>query len=1399
MTSLAEQWVIPGLALLAEWSVRWGVVIAALAAWLALRPPTRAATRHALCLAVLAAGVLLPAAPRWGDAAVSWPVRTDTTHREPAATVARVSLTENAPLPPSVPDPVRPSPRVERPRSASISTVRIDRPAARAFAPIAAWQLLALASSAGWMAVVLVLTVRSLGGAIALVRLRREAVHADDSTCRLLDECREALGLSRSVRLAIHPSVASPAVVGGFRPVVLVPPGWTEWPEPDRRACLLHELAHLLRYDDWLKLVQEVLRVPFFFHPAVHWLLGRLDRERELLCDEAAVAMGADPVEYARLLFSLARRPGRLLAVGAPTARGCLPFLERRTVKIRIERLLEDDMKGSIRRPSAAGSFLLGGLAIVGALVLGGLRVHAKDDGARVSQSATAPQGQTPLAKKAEAPAPVPIRGVVHDRDGHPVAGATVVLAPYDDDQHGQHVLASDAQGRFAWTPPAGVQLLSLLVHKEGLAAAGRLLPPGPEEQQLRLDPIVPFSAVLVDSEGRPVAGASVRIAIIAHYFEQGNNSGMGFTQVRRDLIVGSPLERDFVTTTDAQGAFTFRVTGSNTGLNLAVTSAEGRALLVRNTEPRAASGRMGQMMDDNGFVTAPPDKPTRLVAVPAARLSGRVVTSLPGVRVAGLKASLQPCNLPGTTRRTSGFEGTVRTDDDGRFVIDGLSDGAVNVFVRGDGENRDWTYRAGHDVELTPGQTAEVTIELIRGVDVEGSVITRGTGAPAAKAQVGVYGPFRPRSGDMTLGATTDAQGHYHYRLPPGETYFYIMAAPEGLTRLAGEGSTRTVTIPEGTTRFRVPPIEVAPAVTVRGRIVDATGAPIAGATVVGTCEGGVCRPFPGTETTTDARGEFHLKPSLYNTIPAGSTARLLIRLKDGAEHEAAANPSGDGSVTIRLPLTAGRFPNVNAPRDVAPDELAGIVVDPQGRPIGGAEVNTWPWHPGHGARTDSRGVFHIRKLEKGSKVEVRVSKEGRTPQLFLTQPTGQPGWVIVLGNSTYFEGRVTGPDGKPVANARLRANSGPKRADGGIINEIWTEATTDDAGHYRMYAQADVYDIQVRVPGVGVARLPGTSLAPDEARHLDIALSRGVTFRAEVADSLTGEPVPGVRLWHWQHPGIEGRSGQDGTVEVPDMMPGPFRFMVEAPGYVRWWSAEASNEWSRYQIDESRGGWQRNFDMIDFEIKPDMKPATITVERGVTITGRVVDPSGKPVAGATVAPALTGTGNSITGDTRFSVETGADGRFTTVLPASGKRSYNLVAHDGKYCEWRTWANGVLPPIQTKPGETLADVELALRRPATVRGRVLDSDGRPIAGREVRASSADRLENRCYDPTTTTQPDGTYELKFIRPGQQFIQVAPFWLDARQAPEWSSRTLNLRAGEAAEGVDFRAPAASKDR
>jgi hypothetical protein len=335
----------------------------------------------------------------------------------------------------------------------------------------------------------------------------------------------------------------------------------------------------------------------------------------------------------------------------------------------------------------------------------------------------------------------------------------------------------------------------------------------------------------------------------------------------------------------------------------------------------------------------------------------------------------------------------------------------------------------------------------------------------------------------------------------------------------------------------------------------------------------------------------------------------------------------------------------------------------------------------------------------------------------------------------------------------------------------------------------EPDAYEFLVKAPGVGVARLPKTPIAHGQARSFDIRLQPGVTLRAVTVDAGTGQPVADVRLWNWQHKDVEGRSNAKGELAIAEMLPGRFDFAVEAAGYARWWSDGALSEWNRRQFSMRPGSiWQRNFDYLDFDLKLEMAPVTIVLEKGVRITGRVLDPEGKPVAGATVAPALTGSGNSLTGDTRFSIGTKPDGTFEVLLPASGNAQYNLMAHDGKYQEWRKWANGVGPPIQTVPGMELKDITLTLTKPATVRGKVLDLQGKPVSHREVRAHAVDKLENRYYDPTTTTKEDGTFELRFVRPGEHYIQAAPFWLTAEEAPGNSTRRLRLTAGETVEAI-----------
>ncbi len=428
--------------------------------------------------------------------------------------------------------------------------------------------------------------------------------------------------------------------------------------------------------------------------------------------------------------------------------------------------------------------------------------------------------------------------------------------------------------------------------------------------------------------------------------------------------------------------------------------------------------------------------------------------------------------------------------------------------------------------------------------------------------------------------------------------------------------------------------------------------------------------------------------------------------------------------------------------------------------------------------ARTDAQGNATVRNLPPLTGVAFGVNAEGyepfpsRDPSNNARRPQEQTDILVLV------------PGGSVTATARLEKKSAlpapeetaadeptppttpaprPRRREESTANAALAvlPANGPDTFSGRLVDEADK-----GLPGVLVDAwtwLPGNETTTDadgQARRLDIAVRSGVVFRARVVDSESGAPVAGAKLSNREHPGTEGVSGANGTLEIRGLLPGKFEFEVAAAGCTRWWSEQCSKPWSRFEPESSPGNrWQRNFDSLDFDLQPDQPPVTITLERGVRIVGRALDPDGQPIGGATVAPALTGTGNSITGDTRFSVPTRADGTFEMLLPASKDAEYNLVVHDGKFGQWRRWANGTLPPFRTRPGQTLTGVEIRLNRPAVVRGRATDAAGRPVTGQDVRGIVADHTGNRYYDPETTTDPDGRFELRFLSPGPEIITL----------------------------------------
>ncbi|MHB9028115.1 MAG: carboxypeptidase regulatory-like domain-containing protein, partial [Candidatus Latescibacterota bacterium] len=534
--------------------------------------------------------------------------------------------------------------------------------------------------------------------------------------------------------------------------------------------------------------------------------------------------------------------------------------------------------------------------------------------------------------------------------------------------------------------------------------------------------------------------------------------------------------------------------------------------------------------------------------------------------------------------------------------------------------------------------------------------------------------------------------------------------------------------------------------------------------------------------------------RPALAGVILAGGCSLAVafsLPLGEAGKQTVASSPSGNpGGMGEPVQVAQAAKPSPGRPvSTLNRGVLAGTVTDESGKPLEGVLVDVWTWMPGNDTHTDRQGRFRLEGLPVEEKVQVQFSKEGYSPHMIPIQEPGVTNLAVKLGSRTYFEGRVFTPDGKAVPGALIRADRGMQWLFSGIISHLWIETKSGSDGRYRLYAEPDTLDIQVTVPGTGVARIQNQPIGENESKMLDIPLREGVAFRARVVDSVTGKPVPGVKLKNWNYPWIEGISKADGRIIIGEMLPGPFDFDIEVKGYTRWWSEDAAKGYQRYEVPKA-SRFQRNFDYLTFNLQPEMSEVTITAEPAVTITGKVVDPDGKPVTGATVAPTLSGDGNSLTGDTRFSVETQGDGTFEMYLPASGEAKYNIMAHDGKYGEWRTWANGVMNPIQTRPGQTISGVTIALTRPATVSGVVVNDNGKPLVNYRVHSSAIERTENRYYYPVAVTDEQGKFTLRLIRPGKNLIMGSKYSFPPGQEPKGSVAEVDLKAGEERKGINL---------
>ena len=345
------------------------------------------------------------------------------------------------------------------------------------------------------------------------------------------------------------------------------------------------------------------------------------------------------------------------------------------------------------------------------------------------------------------------IRGVVRDPGGKPVEGVSLELRPAwgggtESDAEGKFEMVWDQRG---W-PGEDTVFCLVARHAERNLAVGVEIGDAASGLELALKPGITFTGRVVDSEGKAIAGAKVSPMLHVSNW-------------------GAPLDPEGIEA-DTEGRFEIGAIPPDHRYNVNVwVDGYGRASVDADAHD-AVNGRL-----DVGALTLP---------LADLSISGRVVDTqgrpVPHVLVEGYGEG-QPNNC-----RTE-------SDAEGRFVLDGVCAGKINLRVRvGRGTNRlsahGRTFGDVTDIRIvvregrSPTQYwGSKTYEQIVGsaAKVIAGVAVDEQGAPVAGVPVGVCCHKRKRENDKfswmfasfeALRATTDDQGRFAIELEEDGEY---------------------------------------------------------------------------------------------------------------------------------------------------------------------------------------------------------------------------------------------------------------------------------------------------------------------------------------------------------------------------------------------------------------------------------------------------------------------------------------------------------------------------------------------------------------------------------------------------------------------------------------------------
>jgi protocatechuate 3,4-dioxygenase beta subunit len=392
----------------------------------------------------------------------------------------------------------------------------------------------------------------------------------------------------------------------------------------------------------------------------------------------------------------------------------------------------------------------------------------------------------------------------------------------------------------------------------------------------------------------------------------------------------------------------------------------------------------------------------------------------------------------------------------------------------------------------------------------------------------------------------------------------------------------------------------------------------------------------------------------------------------------------------------------------------LAGKVVDEEGRPVASARVMLERNEP---AVTRDSGVFEVLNPPTGT-LSMAIYRQGFAPLLIRRLEIAERDLRIDLGmltlrKSAVLEGRVTDPQGKPVAGAKVfattlavvvmdRFNAPIKENPGNVV--------TDAEGRFRFRELHPGETFTLYVQRAGYIDEALGAIRATDGKPLEIVLQPEATISGSVIDE-AGEPVPNATIqWLPEAPkgSQDGRgttgTGQDGSFSLTKLDPGPARLVAAAEGR------------GTAEID------------LTLEAGQDRKDVVLHLRtEGPTLEGRVLDSQGRPLAGVSVNPMrvmpLPGRGSATTDES---------GHF--------RLEGLLLGETTIYASHPESSRSVRRKVLIQPGRNEIDLSFPPGHP--ISGRVVDDRGAPVAGSSIRIDSTDRSGNGCQ---STTAADGWF------------------------------------------------------